>query len=62
MNQIDTMRMKYALNFTNLFQKENTNAKTVEYVLDLTKFVMVLLTVLTMKRMNGHVQKSLPNA
>ena len=32
------------------------------YISELTKFAMVLKTVLTMKRMNGHVQKNLQNA
>ena len=36
-------------------EPENTNVKTVEFVSELTKFAMVLLTVLTKKRMNGHV-------
>ena len=41
---------------------ENTNVKTVGFVSELTKFVMALLTVPTMKRMNGHVSLNLPNA
>ena len=36
--------------------------KTVGFVSELTKFAMALLTVPTMKRMNGHVRKNLPNA
>ena len=48
--------------YTQIVQLNNTNVKSVENASELTKFAMVLKTVLTIKRTNGHVRKNLPNA